>query len=197
MSGMSGQPLFQFAEQRPWVMSVILLILIGAADFFVLMQSQVAKLATINPEISQLSGTLNAAKTEIARREQYRQNSQNLREEIVRLNLLIRTKEEVPLILENISRLASQNGVKVDQIMPMTTTSEPIMINSDGKYYSIPIAVEARSGYHEFGRFMNHMETEGVFFKMYEFKMAARGESAKQHFVHMIMDTVILEKENE
>jgi Tfp pilus assembly protein PilO len=194
MSEISGQSLFQFAEQRPWVMSIILLILIGVADYFALMQFQVAKLAAINPEIAELSGKLSTAKTEIARMGQYRQNSQNLQKDIVQLNLLIKTKEEVPLILENISRMANENDVKIDQIMPMTTTSEPIMVNSDGKYYSIPISIEARSGYHEFGKFMNQMETEGVFFKMYEFKMASRGESLKQHFVHMIMDTIIVEK---
>ena len=164
----------QDMDQKNWYYILAgLLVLVFVLDYFILMKPQLGTLAKINPEIKILSDNLKRTKTDIARITEYKDQIQKLKEGVDALRLRVRTKQEVPIVLEKISRIANKNQVKVDQIMPNPLQQKVLLEGNDRTYFDLPIIIEARSGYHDFGRFINELEKDETFFKIDEFTVAA------------------------
>lgn len=162
-------------------------------DYFVLMRPQISSLSKISPEINLLSGDIQKAKDDILRSKQYELEVEKLREDVAKSNAKLKFKEEVPLILANISRIADENGIKIDQIMPDTQGQRVLLENNERRYYSLPIFIKARSGYHDFGRFLNQLESGDIFLKVSSFGVvSSRGE--KKHLVEVTLGAVIYEE---
>ncbi|HBG61050.1 MAG: hypothetical protein A2Y03_11310 [Omnitrophica WOR_2 bacterium GWF2_38_59] len=162
-------------------------------DYFVLMRPQIASLSKISPEIRLLSEDINKAKDDILRSKQYQVQVERLRADVAKSNAKLKFKEEVPLILENISRMADDNGVKIDQIMPDVQDQKILLENDERRYYGLPILIKARSGYHDFGRFLSQLERGDIFFKVSSFGIiSSRGE--QKHSVEIVLDAVVYEE---
>ncbi|MBU0469400.1 MAG: type 4a pilus biogenesis protein PilO [Candidatus Omnitrophica bacterium] len=162
-------------------------------DYFVLMRPQIASLSKIGPEIRSLSEDIKKAKDDILRSKQYELEVAKISDDVAKSNAKLKFKEEVPLILENISRMADDNGVKIDQIMPDAQDQQILLENEERRYYSLPIFIKATSGYHDFGRFLSELERGDIFFKVSSFGIiSSRGE--KKHLVEITLDAVVYEE---
>ena len=185
----------QDMDQKNWYYvfaAIIVLILI--ADYFLLMKPQLGTLSKMNPEIKILSDNLKRTKTDITRITQYKTQVQDLKHQVDQLRLRVRTKQEVPFIIEKISRMAHKNDFKIDQIMP-NTLQENVLLeeHAERTYFDLPILIEARSTYHDFGRFINALESDDTFFKVDEFTVAAMAGS-RLNAVKMTLKTIVYEE---
>ena len=169
-----------------------ILILIFMADYFLLLKPQLGTLAKINPEIKILSDNLKSTKNDIARITQYKDQVKEAKDGLDKLRLQVRTKHEVPFIIEKISRLAHKNDVKIDQIMPNPLEEKVLLQDTERAYYDLPIIIEARSGHHDFGRFINELEKDETFFKIDEFTVAAMTGS-RLNAVKLTLKTIVYE----
>jgi len=170
-----------------------IIFVIFVADYFLLMKPQLGTLSKMNPEIKKLSDNLRTTKTDIARITQYKDQVQELKHQVDQLRLRVRTKQEVPFIIEKISRMAHKNDFKVDQIMPNTLQESVLLEHSERTYYDLPILIEARSTYHDFGRFINALESDDTFFKVDEFTVAAMSGS-RLNTVKMTLKTIVYDE---
>jgi Tfp pilus assembly protein PilO len=184
-------------EKNPYsavlgVVAVLLLI-----DFLAVMRFQIKMLIggpdSLGAKISSLSQEIKTAKTEIARMPQYQAELKQLSEKLKKINRNVKTKEEIPVIMENLSRVANANGVRIEQIMPNTAVTEPVLKNNDGQYFSIPIMIEAKSAYHDFGRFLNQLEREEGLLSMPSFAIAANPVDPLTHQVKLTINAIIFE----
>lgn len=162
-------------------------------DYFLLMGPQLGALSKINPEIKILKEDISKAKTNIKMTSQYENQVDDLKRKVAIMNLRVKSREEVPMILENISVLANTNGVKIDNIMPSTADQEILLENDERIYYSLPITLEASSGYHDFGRFINNIETGDIFLKINTFTISS-GKDSKRHNINLILGAVVFEE---
>ncbi len=189
-----GKVIAKINEKNPYYLIAGFLVLLLIVDYLVVMQFQLRTLSTLSPKIKGLSDELSVTENNIQRLPQYKKEIERLSSSLERINKKVRTKEEIPMILENISVIANRNGVKIEQIMPDTTTTDPILQNDSGAYYSIPIVVEAKSGYHELGRFLSDLEREGALLSIPDFTIGHNKSEPRANIVKMTLNVIVLEK---
>lgn len=181
-------------EKNPYYIVIGICVAFLIADYFVILQFQLRSLGSLNPKITTLSQELTSVQNNIQRLPQFKQERERLQAELEKTNRKIRTKEEVPVLLENISLIANRNGVRIEQIRPDQAVDKPILTNEDGKYFSIPVVVEAASGYHHFGRFLNQLETEGDLVTIPDFMIASSDKDTQRHRIKLTINAVVFEK---
>jgi len=183
-------------EKNPYY---LLLITIGGlciVFYLFPIQFQGAALQALTPKVRDLGQDLENTRNNIQRIAQYQKELTQLKTKLDYINKKIKPKEELPALLEMISLIASKNNVKIEQVMPQTTAQKAVLDNSDGKYFAVPIVIEARSGYHDFGRFLNQLEQEGVFTDLSDFTFASEAMDANRHLIKMTMKTILLDKKD-
>ena len=181
-------------EKNPYYLLLLLLSAILLGLYFFPIQYQFASLQTLIPKVRDLGQDLQNSQNNIQRLAQYEKELAGLKAKYARINKKIKMKEELPMLLETISRIASKNNVRIEQVMPQTTVQEPVLDNADGKYFLVPIMIEARSGYHDFGRFLNQLEQEGIFSDLADLTMAADVADTNHHLTRLTLKSILLEK---
>jgi len=187
----------QDMEPKNWyIVFAAIIVVILALDYFLVMRPQLGTLSKMNPEIKTLSDNLKKTKDDIGKITEYKTQVQDLKGKVDQLRLRVRTKQEVPFIIEKISRIAHKNDLKIDQIMPNTADESVLLDHLERTYFDLPILIEARSTYHDFGRFINALESDDTFFKVDEFTVAAMAGS-RLNTVKMTLKTIVYEEKSE
>ena len=180
-------------EKNPYYTAMAGLIIVLLLDYFLLFQFQLSNLRSLNPKLSSLSQDLKLARINIKQMSNFQNEIKQLAVKSQEINSKIKSKEEIPLILESINRLASKNGVVIDQIVPNTASEEMVLKNNDGQYLAIPVKVEAYSGYHNFGRFLNQLENEEKFVVISDFGINGNAQDAVHHSISLTFRVLIFE----
>ena len=162
--------------------------------YLLIIRPQIKIFIKLGPEITNLAKDLKKAKEDIENVDQHRNEVSVLKEKLKWQGNKILSKEEISTILENISRLASETKVQVTQIMPIRESQKLVLDNEDGRYYSLPILVNARGGYHNIGRFYNLLESDKIFMGINDFDIAASGDDPMKHSVKMTVNVFVREK---
>ncbi len=170
-----------------------ILVLALLLDYLILMKPQLAALAKILPEVKILRQDIQKAREDIQKLDSYQKEVARLKNGITQAHQQIKSKEDVPLILERISRLANQNGVKIDQIMPFNQGQEVLLEDNQRVYFSLPILLEARSGYHDLGRFLNQLENDDISVNVSTFTIGA-GSDTRYHVVKLNFEAIVFEE---
>lgn len=169
------------------------LLLVFLLDYFLLMSPQLKTLAKINPEIKIIREDINKARDNIQRLAQYEGQVQKYRADIDRENTKVEPRDDVPLILEHISRVASEYKVKINQIMPNVIDSEIVLENDERVYYDLPIEIEAKAAYHDLGRFVNAIEQGSIYLQVGELTIAGI-EGRKDLSVKVTFDALVYDE---
>lgn len=184
----------QVNQKNPHYTLVGLMVIIFLVAYFGAIQFQLATLRSMNPKIGTLAEEIKTAKNNIQRLPQFKMEIAKLSEKLDKLKDKIKNKDQVPEILESISRVAGNNNVRIDQLIPNTAVGDPILKNNDGKYYAVPIVVEGLGGYHEVSRFINQLETEQMFLQIPNFSMGADDTDPIRHRIKLTIDAIVFEK---
>lgn len=106
-------------------------------------------------------------------------------------------EQEIPALLENLSNMAKDSDIKIVGIAPaMSYFKDDKSVKKSQIYREIPILITAKSGYHEFGRFLNSLENADRFIKVADINIKANKVSPKKHDVELMVCTYILLPEN-
>jgi Tfp pilus assembly protein PilO len=151
----------------------------------------------VNSQISELRHNIQDAKTDIARLGQNRDQLEKIRNQVNEVKVKIRSAQEVPLILEDISRTASEHGVKIDQLMPLKDQKVLLAKQKDVEYYALPILVQARSPYHDLGRWLAQLEEDRVFYGVGNLSVMTNPKDTMRHQVQITFKAAIYEPTKE
>ncbi|HQP10441.1 MAG TPA: type 4a pilus biogenesis protein PilO [Candidatus Omnitrophota bacterium] len=161
-------------------------------DYFFLMGPQLGALRKIRPEIKVLSDNIKKAKEDIKKLNTYKADLENASKKFAEANLKIKSKEEISVVLEYIANVANETGVKIDQITPDMLGQELLTENNQRKYFDLPIYMEARSGYHDFGRFLNKIEQNDISLRVGTFAVVVTNDT-RLHSIKMTFKATIFE----
>jgi Tfp pilus assembly protein PilO len=175
------------------VLAVAILIVLGA-DIMLIARSQWGGVLALDKTIAQMKADIKTLQDNKARLSQFRTALDDMRLKRKNFDRMVHRNDDVPAVLKAISSLANEYGVKIDQLVPQKQSQDAIVKNEDGAYSSLAIFVSVRSGYHDFGRFMNRMEQERLFWKLEEFSFAADPNDPQKHQVKMTMKILVLDK---
>lgn len=188
------EKLGRISDQNRLYLFIGVLIFVFLLDYLMWMKPNLAMLAKITPENKVLSGDIQKAEGDIQRLEFYKGEAARLKAGIEEMNLKIKSKDEVSMILEHVSLLADQNKVDVDQIMPSSHDQHVLLEEEKRVYLSLPILVEARSGYHDFGRFLNDIEQDHISLGIRSFSVTAASDT-QYHTVRLTLEAIVFEEE--
>ena len=169
------------------------LILIFLLYYFVLIRPQINAIWKIKPEIESLSENIKKTKSDVTNLQDYKNKVEDFEQKLALMQAKVKLKYEMPLILERVSRIANEKNIKIDQITPLSVDAVSLLEDKHRKYYSLPIEIDASSGYHDFGGFLNALEQDEIFFKITEFSIAARS-SSRTHRINLTLNTIIYEE---
>ena len=178
-------------QQRYLVFGGVLLF-VFLLDYLILMRPQLGALGKLSPKIQTLAADLKTNKDNIQKIDYYRSESERLKEKVALLNARVRSKEEMSQVLEEISSLANDNRVKIDQIIPNMDDTQSILKNNHRNYSTLPIAIEAKSNFHNLGRFINKLETAEIFFTVGNL-MITPGDDTRQHSIKLTVNAIVYE----
>ena len=180
-------------EKNPYYLVIGLLVLVLIVDYIFIMQFQLGALRALGPKLAEISDHFKEFETNRARVGKYEEDIKDLDQKLDNLEKRLRTTEEIPAVLEGISRIANRSKVFIDQIIPETDLGEPVFKNAQGKYYLLPVRVEAKASYHNFGRFLNELETQGSLMMIDDMMIETNLENPRQHLVKLSIQAVIFE----
>lgn len=89
--------------------------------------------------------------------------------------------DQVPELLENLSKVARASNVKITSLSPVEATAR-----KSGKTYSaVPIQILATAGTHELGRFLDTLESGDILMKVTNLKITADNQGGRQHRIEL------------
>jgi Tfp pilus assembly protein PilO len=163
-------------------------------DVLFLVLPQIGSITDMNDQIKKMSEDTQQVLIDRQRIDQLRKNLQAARLQLNSLSVRVRPIQEVPAILSTISSIANNYSVKIDQMVPEKSQQETLTSAADGKYYALPIVIKAHSGYHTFGRFLNKLESENLYFIMEDFIIQNDAKDTHTHLYSLTIKIVLVDK---
>ncbi len=171
---------------------VVVLVLL--LDVFLLVLPQCGSISDINDQIKTLSTDTAQVVTDKQRIDQLKKSLEQTRLTLEAMNIKIRPLQEVPAILETISRIANEYDVKIDKLVPQKQEQESLTKSEDGHYYALPIVIQARCGYHMFGRFLNKLENEDLYFSLKDLLVQDDEKNPRIHLFSLTINIILVDK---
>jgi Tfp pilus assembly protein PilO len=181
-------------EQLRYGLLGLAVLLVIVLDVFFLVLPQIGGIADVNSQIKKMSEDIQKVHTDKERIEQLRKNLKDTHAQLNALSARVRSLQEVPAILSTISNIANQYSVKIDQLVPEKSMQETLTSDADGKYYALPILIRAHCGYHMFGRFLNDLENEDLYFILKDFIIQNDVKEPATHSFSLTIRVILVDR---
>ncbi len=172
-----------------------ILIVLVLADYFLIINMQRSGINSLEADTKTLVADIERVQADKQRIHQIRENLEKARKELDAMNLKLRPRSEVPMILEDISRIANDVGLKIDQLMPLKESQETLINSPEGNYYALPIVIQGHCGYHIFGRFLNQLERANLYFTIRDARIESNPKSQDSHIVQATIKVILVDKD--
>jgi len=164
-------------------------LIVLAVYFNFLIKPQVVGIAGVMGKLHKANSDLKTAETDIARINKMKESIAAYNEKVGKYEKLLPTKEGVPAILESLSEMAKNANMRIVGIIPIERkSSNP----KDRVYQEMPIAISAKGGYHELGRFMSSLENSDRFMKIADIQIRYNNSTPRKQDIELLAVTYIL-----
>ncbi|MBF0594210.1 MAG: type 4a pilus biogenesis protein PilO [Candidatus Omnitrophica bacterium] len=167
---------------------------VAVADYALVMRSQMGLVGALNTRTVQLKKDITDLATNKQRRAQFNAQLEIAKQARNNFEAMIHHKNDVPVVLKNVSSIANEYGVKIDQLAPQAVSAAPLVKNEDGKYLTMNIAVRVSCGFHQFGKFLNRLEHDRLFWQLEDLDITGDPKDVQRQDIKMNMKILILEK---
>ena len=133
---------------------------------------------------------LKAARLLMAEKAELNKKAAEYNEKIDIYEKKLPAQQEIPDLLENLSKMARNADITIIGITPVALKGQK---EKKGQVYKeIPILITAKSGYHELGRFLSNLESADRFMKAVDINIKANPAAPKKHDVELMIYTYVL-----
>ena len=181
----------KFLQNNIYSVVGVFLLIVFLSDYFFIMKRQMDALNTSNPQVVLLKQDIAEIKNNVEKINDYKDQIVRLKEQLQKSGYNIPSKEEV---LDGISRIAYQNKIKIDQMIPGKGMQEVLKKDLEEQYYAFPILVEAHGGYHDIGRFVDQLEKDNVYKSISTLTIESNAKDQAQHTAKLMIKTILLDK---
>ncbi len=108
---------------------------------------------------------------------------EDLKKEMEVLEKGLIARDEIPGLLESLSKEAQKAGLKITSLKPLEING-----SDQGLYVKIPIAIHAIAGSHELGSFLERLEGGMTFFRIRDLHIQGNPADVKRHLVEMQLE---------
>lgn len=181
----------KFIEHNAYYVVGGILLVVFLLDYFFIMRRQMDALNTLSPKLALLKQDLAETKNNIQQSDVYKVQIARLKEQLQRSGYKIPSKEEV---LDGISRIATQNKIKIDQMTTGKGTPEILHKDVEEQYYAFPLSIQAQGGYHDVGRFIDQLEKDNVYKSISALTIESRSKDPEHHSVRLMIKAILQDK---
>lgn len=167
-------------------------ICLGALYIYVkfLLVPQISGVARICAKVNKATLDVKGSERQIAEIDGLKKQVAQYRDKIESYERMLPVEQEIPKLLEDLSEMAKRSDVKILGITPLPTKQESGL--PEQIYQDIPILINAKSGYHELGKFISDLENSDRFMKVVDIKVIANRSTPKKHDVELLVLTYTL-----
>lgn len=185
-------PAIDLKDKKTQIMILAGLLSILAVIIYVgfILAPQVERVFQAMGRASKISADLKITQDNIANMPKFKANLAVYEEKVDRYEKMLPAKQEIPDLLEILSNMAKSSDVKIIGIMPVIGKEDTDKKNQI--YKEIPILINAKSGYHELGKFMSDMESADRFMKVSDIQIKSNSQSPRKHDVDILVLTYTL-----
>ena len=177
-----------------------MLVLVGGAALLGLGVYYAALVAPLWRSIQAQRESIRSARTLLQNTEQAIAHEPQLRTQLEQLTLDMKAlheampaEETLPAVIERLSEMANQAGVKIQTVFPQRTISDSRESSSaphaatSNLYKEIPIQIDALSGYHQLGVFLSSIERYTQPMRLKNLRITSNAKESKRHNVKMVV----------
>ena len=174
-----------------FTVAICCIILVGY--YFLFLSPVISRSLSVFREVAKVQSRLDQAELSINRMPTIKEGMEELRSKASFYSNKLPKEEEFPAVLENLSNMAKNAGVKIIKILPVR---ESLTVSEESTHPDIyrqkEINVNAQCGYHQLGTFVSELENAERFMEVSDIRIEARRISPKRHNVQLIVKTFIL-----
>ncbi len=152
-----------------------------------------ARLVTSYKEVVRLKKEITTKKALINNLPNLSKEFSNLKEKARFVEKSLPNEKEIPGLLEELSRIAEESNVKILKIRPKEVLMSTIQNPQARPYIEQSISIEAKSGFHELGLFIEKLENLNRFVKIRELTIVGDRQDIKHHNIKLEVSTYVLQ----
>jgi len=122
-----------------------------------------------------------------------KKKAQDYNEKIEVYEKKLPAQQEIPSLLEDLSRMARNANITIIGITPVILKGQKE--KKVQVYQEIPILITAKSSYHELGRFLSNLENGDRFIKVVDISIKTNATAPKKHDIELMVYTYVLPNE--
>lgn len=122
-----------------------------------------------------------------------RQEHTQLHAAVARLRDQLPSEDELPSVIERLSGLANQAGVRILSIFPQRADTYPNTPNAAAPlpFYAVTIEIEALSGFHQLGMFLSQVESGDQPIEVTQLRISHSERELRRHAVQLVLRTYV------
>lgn len=181
-------------KKMSYVILGVAVFMIVLIDFALIMRIQVKALTALSAQSVTLRKNIKETENNIQRFTVFEIEVDQLKENFEKAKKSAIFPEQVPFVLENISRIAREQSVQIDQLMPVKESQAQLLKTDEMVYFSLPVMIRGQGGYHAVGRFFNGIEREAIFMDVKDFEIIQNPMNPRMHTLRAMITVTIKEK---
>ncbi|HTL70431.1 MAG TPA: hypothetical protein VL404_03975 [Candidatus Eisenbacteria bacterium] len=139
-------------------------LLVIALDYWVLIRPITQVFGTTLPELAGVESQAEGLRADKRNKDLIGRSWEETHQDLLKREKSFIAPDELPRLLENLSELAQNSGVKILTLIPVEIA--PSAAAGDSRYRKAAIRLSAMAGTHEFGRFLANLEGGTTYFRV-------------------------------
>lgn len=177
-------------QQRTMILIAILAVVAFIVYLNIILRPQLLRVFTAFNKMGKAASDLKNSESAIAKVPGYKANIAAYREKVDYYEKMLPAEQEIPALLEGLSKMAKDSAVKIIAITPILPQENEAGANNI--YQELPILINAKSGYHELGSFLSKLENADRFMMVADISVKSDSAAPKKHNVELLILTYIL-----
>jgi len=162
------------------------------ANYNLFLKPAIASLRETWPQVRNLYNRLNIAKNAVISIPTYKLQIEDLRKKLTLYNKKFSTKQEISVLLKELSDMAKDSEVKIISIKPHAAVTSTGQDAAGSTYQKFPISINAGCGYHQLGAFLSKLENADTFMRVTDIRITVNPQSPIEHMVYILINTYVL-----
>ena len=175
-------------DQKSIAVILVVLILIVYLDYSFLMKGQMKAVSKVGPKVTKISKDLNELTKNLLSIQGLKDKEAMMAGSKIKKVI---SQEQVPLLLEEISKVANEEGIKITQIKPSRDTAAKRDKSASGGLDALQVSLDLVCGYHNLGKFINDLENSQFFIQVQSVKITEKEKDSAIQSVGLVLRTYV------
>lgn len=181
-------------EQRKVLIIAISITILLVADISFILLPLINKTFDLSSRVSSTRKNIDNLNQQISTIDETREKLSRLKESYRKYVKRFSREEEIPQLLETLSKIAAESEVAILAVRPAATQLDKQDKKLANIFREVPIEIRAMGGYHQLGSFINKLETLDRFLKVTDISITQNINTPRNHSLRLLVATYILKE---